>query len=274
METNVNYAVVGAFVITLVSAMVIAIIWLSSGFSFEQFKTYELRMQESVSGLSIDSPVEYNGVNVGSVKSIALNEKNPQWVEVLLNINKATPITNGTVATLNSRGLTGITIVALKDKSEDMRPLAVLPGDDYPVIKTAPSFFVRLDLALSRLSKNLEDVSKSVNLLLNPDNQQAIKRILGNLDELTENMAANSGKLDAIILNTEKASHQFTPLLQSTLSAMRMFETQTMPATYRLMNNLDNMTRTMAEIGGQVKQNPSILVRGQAKQPLGPGESR
>lgn len=274
METNVNYGIVGAFVIVLVSALILAIIWLSSGFSLTQYKTYELRMTESVSGLSIDSPVEYNGVNVGSVLSIALEPNNPQVVDVLLNINHTTPITYGTVATLNSRGLTGITIVALKDKSEDTRPLVKEPGKNYPIIKTAPSFFVRLDLALNQLSTNLRDVSKSVNALLNPENQASIRRVLQHLDYITENLAKNSGKLDDILLNTAKASKQFPPLLQSTLNAMRMFESQTMPATYRLMSNLDNMTRTMAEVSDQVKQNPSILVRGKAPQAMGPGETK
>ena len=141
METNINYTIVGVFVITLISAMILAIIWLSSGFSLAQYRIYQLRMTESVSGLSIDSPVEYNGVNVGSVSSIALEPNNPQMVDVLLSINTTTPITYGTVATLNTRGLTGITIVALKDKSLDTRPLVKEKGQAYPIIQTAPSFF-------------------------------------------------------------------------------------------------------------------------------------
>lgn len=272
METKVNYTVVGAFMIALIGAFVLATIWLSSGFSLVQYKTYALRMTESVSGLSIDSPVEYNGVNVGSVLSIALEPNNPQVVDVLLNINYTTPITYGTVATLTTRGLTGLTIVSLKDKSTDKRPLQALHGQPYPVITTAPSFFVRLDLALSQLSANLREVSKSVSTLLSPENQQSIKAILNNMDTITGNIANNSKKLDEIMLNTAKASKQFAPLVQSTLNAMQLFESQTMPATYRVMTNLDNMTRTITDIGAQLRQNPSMLVRGKAPAAMGPGE--
>lgn len=274
METNVNYTIVGIFVITLISAMVLAVIWLSSGFSLAQYKTYELKMTESVSGLNIDSTVEYNGVNVGSVSSIALDAKNPQMVDVLLNISTTTPITYGTVATLTTRGLTGVSIVSLKDKSTDRRPLVREKGQAYPIIQTGPSFFMRIDLALTELSKNLRDVTKSVNILLSPDNQQSIKEVLRNLNEITGNLADNSAKLDKIIVNTATASKQFPPLLQSTLNAMRMFESQTMPATYRLMNNLDNMTHNMVEISRELKQNPSMLVRGKAASPMGPGETK
>src|SRR5436190_24002712 len=103
METNVNYTVVGGFVIILMACFVVAIIWLSSGFSLEKDSTYMIYMQESVSGLAPDSAVEYNGVDVGSVKSVELNAKNPQLVEVMVQIKHNTPITQGTIATLSSR---------------------------------------------------------------------------------------------------------------------------------------------------------------------------
>ena len=40
METNINYAAVGEFVITLIIAATLAIIWLSSGYSFQTHTTY------------------------------------------------------------------------------------------------------------------------------------------------------------------------------------------------------------------------------------------
>jgi phospholipid/cholesterol/gamma-HCH transport system substrate-binding protein len=274
MEPKVNYTLVGAFMLFLIAATILAIIWLSSGFSFEQFTVYKIYMQESVSGLNIDSPVEYNGVNVGSVLKVDLNPKNPHEVELLLNINKSTPITKGTVATLNTRGVTGITFIALKDDSTDLTPLRASRDQPYPVIKTAPSFFLRLDTALSKLSYNLEKVSDSIQGLLDKDNQQSIKDILTNMSQVTGTLAANSQKLNTILENTAKASAQFGPLVQSSAGSMRILETQTLPATYKMISNLNEMTRSMAEISQQIKQNPAVLVRGVEHQPLGPGEAR
>ncbi|TAK79477.1 MAG: MCE family protein [Gammaproteobacteria bacterium] len=260
METNVNYTIVGAFVIILISAMVLTIVWLSSGFSFEQNTNYMVYMRESVSGLNVDSSVEYNGVEVGGVKSIQINRQDPQVVEILLSIKNTTPITEGTVATLSSKGITGIGYIALKDKGMDTRPLVAQPGQLYPVIKTAPSFFVRLDTALNKLSENLSNLSASVQSLLNKQNQQTIRQTLLNLEEMTNHLAANSKKLE--------------PLVQSSSEAMRMLETQTLPEAYRLMYNLNDMSRSLTEMTNEIKQNPSILVRGTAPQPLGPGETR
>lgn len=274
METNINYAAVGAFVIILITALVMGIIWLSSGFSFGQHSFYMVYMQESVSGLNIDSPVEFNGVAVGSVKRVDIDKSNPQIVQLLLDVKSTTPITQGTIATLQTRGLTGITFIALKDKSENLTPLVTEKGEDYPVIKTGPSLFLRLDTALSSLSDNLRDVTISIRELLDKQNQQSIRSILLNIRDVTNGLAENNKKMQTIIINTERASAQFTPLMHSTTNAMRMFELQTLPATYQLMTNLDRMTRSLIDVAADMRQNPSVLLRGTQRQPIGPGETQ
>lgn len=272
METNVNYTVVGAFVIILLTCFIFAIIWLSSGFSFEQYSTYLIYMQESVSGLTPDSQVEYNGVDVGSVKSVELNEKNPQLVEVLIEIKSNTPITQGTVATLSTRGLTGVVYVALKDDSSNLEPLVVQPGQIYPVIRTAPSLFVRLDDALEQASKNFKKITNSIQTLLDPENQMMIKQTLHNLQNITNNLSLNSGKLTSILENTQIATNKLNPLLQSSLAAVQTLQTQTLPMTYQMLNNLNNTATNLTELTGKLKQNPAILIRGVAPATPGPGE--
>lgn len=274
METNVNYTIVGVFVITLLMAIVLGIIWLSSGFRYDSYSTYIVYMQESVAGLSIDSPVEFNGVDVGSVKQIQLNRKNPQLVELLLNIKHNTPITMGTVATLTTRGVTGVTYIALKDKSTDLRPLIIGPGERYPVIKTAPSLFMRLDTALNQITTNLHQVSESIQSVLDKDNQRSIKETLQNLSRVTGTLAENSARMNEILENTAKASQRFQPLLKASESSMRILETQTLPSAYRTLNNIDQVARTLSEVAVELKQNPAMLVRGTYPPALGPGEKR
>ncbi len=74
MESNVNYTLVGAFVLVLTIALIIFITWLSTGFSTKHYKNYLVIMHESVSGLGNNSSVKYNGVNVGTVKKIYLSK--------------------------------------------------------------------------------------------------------------------------------------------------------------------------------------------------------
>ncbi len=274
MDTNVNYTAVGLFVITLVSAIIVTVVWLSSGLSSEHFKTYKIYMKESVSGLNVDSVVEYNGVNVGKVKNIELNKSNPKLVEVLLSIKTSTPITRGTIATLTTRGITGVSYMALKDKGDNLKPLQTLPGENYPVIPTQPSLFLRLDSALTSLTTNLQKVTTAVNNLLDKDNLAAIHGTLQSINEITGTFAKSSDQLTAIMQNTAAASKQLSPLLQSGQSTVRVFETQTMPAAQQLMMNLQTTSQNLMDISKSLKQNPSIIIRGSAKPSLGPGEGR
>lgn len=272
MDTNVNYTLVGAFVISLIAAIIIAIIWLSSGLSVIPYSTYMMYSQESVSGLSVDAPVEFNGVHVGSVESIELNTANLHLVKVLLKIKSSTPITKGTVATVTSRGITGVAFIALKDLGNDTNPLVAQPGEAYPVIQTAPSLFMRLDIALRRVSKNLQTVADSIHSLLDKENLQSIKNTLNHLDQFTATLADNSQKINTLLLNTTRASQQLNPLLQYSTASMKTLNDQTLPVTYKLLANLNDMTRTLKEVTIDLKQNPSILLRGTAPATLGPGE--
>ncbi|MHB1947664.1 MAG: MlaD family protein [Gammaproteobacteria bacterium] len=272
METNVNYTIVGAFVIILLSAVTMGIIWLSSGFALARNTVYEVYMTESVSGLSVDSPVEYNGVDVGTVKSISINHRNPRVVELLLNIKSDTPITRGTRATLNSRGLTGIAYLALKDQGTDRTPLLKADGQPYPIIETAPSLFMRLDTALSSITRNFQQVSQSIRSLLDETNLHLIRQTLLNVQQITGELAGSSAQMSALIRNTAKASEQLTPLLKSGQNAMQVLRTQTIPAANQAFSNLNDITNNLSQTSVSIKRNPAVLIRGQTPQPLGPGE--
>ena len=136
METNVNYTLAGVFVISLITAIVIGVIWLSSGFgSGQDYALYNVFMNESVSGLSADGPVEFNGVNVGTVSAIKISHKNPKLVELLLKIKNDTPVTVATRAKFGVRALSGIGYILLEDKGTNMRPLTKQKNQAYPVIE-------------------------------------------------------------------------------------------------------------------------------------------
>jgi phospholipid/cholesterol/gamma-HCH transport system substrate-binding protein len=275
METNVNYTLVGAFVISLVAAIVLSIIWLSSGLSaHHEYSYYTVYMQESVSGLNVDSDVEYNGVKVGTVQSIQLDSNDPHLVDLLIKIRSDTPITRGTRATLTTRGITGITFIALKDKSDDMRPLVAEKGQKYPVIPTTPSIFLRLDIVLTNLSSQIQKVSDAIEGLLDKENQASIKATLSNLREITGTLSENNEKMSAILVNTARASARLGPLILSTQGTMLMLQNQTLPQTYRLLENLNETARNLSIVSSQMKQNPSVIIRGVQPRTLGPGEHR
>jgi phospholipid/cholesterol/gamma-HCH transport system substrate-binding protein len=257
MEAKVNYTVVGAFVLVLVAAAIVAILWLSAGLDRVTYNPYRIYMDESVTGLSVSAPVRLNGVEVGAVSRIELNPSNLRQVKLLVNIKAGTPITVDTTATLDTMGITGIAYIALQSKGSNNHPLQIQPGEGYPVIKTAPSLFVRLDTALSQLTVNFKQISASIALVLDKDNQRNFKQALSNIEQLSGTLAINSQQLNGILRNSFQASQQFPLLLQNSQAAI---------------NNLNGVTNNLLAISSEIKKNPAVLMRGKAPQPLGPGE--
>ncbi|MFZ0219349.1 MAG: MlaD family protein [Candidatus Aquirickettsiella sp.] len=265
MESKVNYTLVGAFVLILTIALIIFITWLSAGLSTKHYKNFLVIMNESVAGLGINSSVKYNGVNVGIVKKIFLNKKNPEQVRLILQIEEHTPITEGTTATLNSQGLTGITYVALQGSDTNLNPIPLFPAEKYPIIKSSPSLFLRLDTTLRNLNNNMNQITHDINDVLGGGNPILFRKILNNLSITSYHLASQSKRLDAILINTARSTRAF-PSLMNTLTQ------QTLPSTNQVLNNLNIMTDNLLELSDNLKQNPSILIRGQKPPPLGPGE--
>ena len=271
-----------------------------------RFVTYRLSTQDSVSGLIVDAPVEFHGVEVGRVKRIELTA--PRSVSVLLDIERRAPVTAATVATITSRGLaprgfTGYVYVALEDAGSQAGPLLVAAGQPYPQLRCAPSSSINLDTMISQVNANVQAMTALAQTVLDEKTITSLKQSVDNLQQVTQTLAANDKRLATIVANTEQASQRFGPLLNSSSDTVRALQTQVMPEAYnalaslnRLSNsssdtvralqtqvmpeaydtlaNLNRLSTSMNGAAAKIDRDPSVLVRGAAAPPLGPGESR
>lgn len=273
MDAKVNYTLVGIFVIGLTAAIILAIIWLSAGFSNKTYVTYLVKMNESVTGLNVDSLVKYSGVDVGKVIKMCLNPINPQLVDVLVKIEKGTPVTRSTVATLSTLGITGVAYLDLRSTNgEDKRPLLATPGERYPVIPSTPSLFFRLDQAITKFTNDFRKISISISSVLDAENRHSIKSTLNNLDQITTELAGQTKQLKAIINNTAIASKKLPQLFDNSQKAVQTFNNQTLPSVNNILNGVQNITTNLEQTSQNVKDNPAIILRGQTNNAPGPGE--
>jgi len=265
MESKINYALVGTFVLVLLVALVISITWLSVGFSTKHYKTYLVIMNESIAGITTNSAVKYNGVDVGSIEKISLSTDSPQQIRLFLHIEEHTPITAGTTATLSSQGLTGITYIALQGSDINKQPITLLPGEQYPIIQSVPSLLVRLNDAMGNLAANMDHITQNINDVLGGENPALLREILNNLNITSSHLAAQSKQLDSILINAAKSTQLVTPLLNT-------LNQRTLPATNEVLDNLTLMSGNLLEFSDDLKHNPAVLLRGQMPPPPGPGE--
>lgn len=307
MEAKVNLAAVGAFVLLLGAALIAGVLWLSSPKSYRKaYSTYVVYMSESVSGLSIDAPVRYRGVEVGAVRRIALAPGNIEQVELTLDIERGTPIRSDTVAVLRTQGLTGIGHVELSGGSRAAPQLEARPGEAFPVIRAGPSLMVRLDAGVSALLANLNRSSESLNALLAEDNRRALGETLAHLEVLSRTLAARAQTIDQgvasatrtmestarvaaalpqLVERVERSAAAFERMsdeaarastaVSSTMASMhaeaRQFG-QTLPEARVLVAELRQLTASLTRFSEQLERNPAVLIHGKPAAKPGPGE--
>jgi phospholipid/cholesterol/gamma-HCH transport system substrate-binding protein len=217
----VNYPIVGAFVLVLGAVLVAGVLWLASGGAFQQkYDLYRAYEDESVSGLNLNAPVKYNGVEVGKVQEIRLDPDNPERVNLLFAIERGTPIKVDTVAVLKTQGLTGIAYVELSGGARDAPPLRAAKGGTYPVIQTKPSLAARLENVLTNVLSKLDSTTNSLNAILSDNNQAAFASALADIAVVTRTIAARKDTLDAALAdaagtfeNASRATAQLGPVI-------------------------------------------------------------
>jgi phospholipid/cholesterol/gamma-HCH transport system substrate-binding protein len=275
MKNDINAKARFAFVAFLLVSIVAGVIWYF--FSASAYMNYQISTQESVSGLIVDAPVEFHGVDVGKVKSIKLID--PHSVSILLSIDKTAPITSASVATITSRGLatrgfTGYVYIAIEDVGTDVRPLVARSGEPYPAIPTMPSKFMTLDATLNQINANVQVLTDLLQSILDQQTITSLKQSADGLQQVTKILAENSKKLNSIVINTERASQRLGPLLDSSHDTVNALQTQILPEAHKALSDLETLTNSFTGIANKVNRDPSILIRGTTPPPPGPGEGK
>jgi phospholipid/cholesterol/gamma-HCH transport system substrate-binding protein len=196
METRSNHILVGSVTLLLMLAIVIAAFWFSRIGEGDNDQ-YDIFFKQSVSGLAKGSSVSYSGVPSGQVKSIELWKKDPNFVRVRISVNGDTPVLQGTTATMQSVGFTGVSEIQLDGAVKGAPPItcptdnpeAACPGG-VPVIPTKPGALGQLLSSAPQLLERLTTLTERLTELLSDKNQASIAGILANTNKLTESLAA------------------------------------------------------------------------------------
>lgn len=308
MEERVNLVAVGVFVIVLALTAIGSVLYLTGGmYTRKNYDTYLTFMTESVSGLNLNAPVRYRGVEVGRVRAIALAPGNVEQVQVTLQIERGTPVKEDTIAMLETQGLTGISYIDLTAGHRGSAPLKAKPGEEYPVIQSGASLMSRLETSVPVLLAGLTRVTDNVNAVLDGENQLAVKRTLADLALLSRTLSTRSATIDSGLAdaartarNTARITDQLPQLVQRVersadaldrmarqLGAagtsasgtiddvrgdLRGFTAETLPEMRELVDELRELTTTMQRIAEKVERNPSTLLFNQPATRRGPGE--
>lgn len=263
MEPKVNYVLVGSFVAFLGAAVLVGILWLGKTDYRGLYDRYEAHMKESVAGLSVNSTVKYRGVDVGRVKDITLRPDNPEEVLLTLDIARGTPIKTDTLAVLETQGLTGLATVNLTGGSREAPALVALEGQNYPIIKTGPSLFFRLDEAVSRLLSeeglaqlivHLDSAAVGVAKILDEENQTLLKRTIKDLSDVAQTIAAHRTQIDQSLNGAARSADNLVKLTASLNAEVPALLAGINKSVTALGAATDELARTSKAVGTVVNE--------------------
>ena len=188
----------GVFVLVstvLLGAMVVILV---GGRLTRKEDKYFARFEETVSGLEIGAPVKFHGVRIGSVTTIEIDSDDVTLVRVNLSLRRDTPVKTDAVVMLNTMGITGLKFVELTGGTNEAALLP--PGSE---ITSGASLLDRLTGKADVITEKIELLINNTLAITGPAQQEQVKQILGNVQNLLEKtndlVVRNEARIDQVI---------------------------------------------------------------------------
>src|ERR1700742_3146970 len=192
METRANYVLIGSFTLAVIAGAVGFVLWFQSLHTTKQRDPLRIIFEGPAAGLRNGGAVNFNGIRIGEVISVKLD--NPRRVVALALVEKNAPIRKDTIVGLEFQGPTGVAATSLKG-GEEAAPPVPLDEDGVPVLTADPN---KLQDVTEAIRGTLQNINKIV-----ADNQIAVKNSLANLETFTQSLARNSEKIDNIMARVD-----------------------------------------------------------------------
>ena len=216
METRAHYVAVGIFVLVVIFAGFVAVLWLGRLEFRQELKPFYIFFRGSVAGLSRGSAVQYNGIPVGRVRDIRVDKDNVAQIQVTAEIDEnLVDIKTDALAYLETNILSGVSIIQIRGGTQQAAILEPMPGHRYPVIKSGQSEFEAVKASLPELLGDLKRATHSLNELLDEKNRRAVADSLQNLRTVTAAFADHSQDIGVILDNANAAVVEAKSLLQN-----------------------------------------------------------
>lgn len=238
METRANHVLIGLFTIIVTLLAVFFALWAANYTSSRSWDDYDVIFKEAVTGLGNGGIVQYNGINVGEVRRLTLDPKDPRRVIARIRLQADTPVKIDTKAKLAFIGLTGVAQIQLSGGLPESPRLLPTRERRVPIIATQPS-------ALQNLSVAADDIVERVRTILSDENIERISGTLNDLHQISTTVADQKEDVAALIKNLREASLQMNNTLVKAQGSLDTIDRNVVQNLPELMKKLD---RTLAQL--------------------------
>ena len=249
METKAHYILIGAFTLILGFGLLLFGLWAAKYSSDRTWQNYKVVFHEAVTGLSVGSPVQYNGIAVGSITRLSLAPDDPRQVIADVRIESNTPIKTDTRAKLGITSLTGPTVIQLSGGTPGARELREVDHHDEPVIQTTPS-------ALQNVSDTANRIADRLDHILSDGNIAHINATLANLEKLSGDLGDDRQGVQALLVSARDAARNLDRTLDTTNGMMQKIDGNVVQKLPPLLDKLDT---TLARLDSAAGNADAIL---------------
>lgn len=306
MESKTYAFWTGLFTLGLLIALAIIIGWMGKKGQKETV-SYTFVAKQSVTGLNKEAPVLLRGIPVGRITDLSIDPGDRLLVLVTAEIDESVPLTTAMYGKLKPQGITGLMFVELFEEGRGRR---LLPHAQR--IPMRPSDLQQFSESITDIVEQLKQVSTNLNGIMNTENQQHLKHMIGQLDnastELTpllqdtrlavvqsrtfmSSVQKSAAGVDKSFANMSKDFHstaghvdQTAKKLASTLdkvdgtmaalsSTAVQLDTTVMPGAITLIDQLSRTAYTLDDLLRAQQRQPNRLIFGQKTEEPGPGET-
>jgi phospholipid/cholesterol/gamma-HCH transport system substrate-binding protein len=190
MKTRASNLMIGTTALAVIAAAFAGLLGLRKLHSIGQQSPLRIVFEGSSSGLRNGGGVNFDGVHVGEIRSLKLD--NPRKVVALVMVDSTAPIRKDTAVGLEFQGLTGVAAISLTGGAAAAAPVP-LDQDGIPILTA--------DLSETQ---SIRDTLHNVDRIL-IGNQSTLKNALIGFDTYTASLAGKGDAIGQIIGKAETA---------------------------------------------------------------------
>lgn len=245
METKANHVLIGAFTLAVAIAALLFSLWAAKYSTEKSWNEYDVIFKEAVTGLSVGGLVQYNGITVGSVRTLKLGANDPRRVIARIRVQADTPVKVDTRATLGFTGLTGVAFIQMSGGSPRSPYLQPAPGKEIAAINADTSALQKLLSSGEDLTTTASDILSRVSRMLSDENAQRVTQTLANLEAATGAIAAERDSITALLQSARAAAADLQTVMAKADRTIGRIDATVADDLPRLVGNLD---KTLAQL--------------------------
>ncbi|QLC73379.1 MCE family protein [Pseudomonas sp. LPB0260] len=253
MEPRAHHVLIGLFAVLSLAAALLFALWLNKSTVDQALSDYVVVFDETVSGLSKGSAVQYSGITIGEVASLELDPEDPRKVHARIRVLSQAPIKQDTRARLTITGITGIAVIQLLGGTPQS-PRLLGDGEQPPQIIAERSVLAQLMSNGDDLLLSLSGLLKRADRLLSDANIERVSRTLEHLERTTASVAERRDQLRLTLQEFGAASQETAKLMRSANQLLDGPGRQTLANTERLMASLERSSRNLERLLGDNRE--------------------